>query len=120
SREDTPEQVLSEVAPGVAEILQVDVEFRIGVHVEDALRDAASHGRDVPGAFAEMGVGAIKAPLGVGEPEVADEALRDAVGLKPGESSLFRGSLLAIEELKAADAQRGARAGTIAQIALAE
>ncbi len=79
--EDSPEEVVAEVGFGEGEVLEVDVELGVGVHVEDSLNGSAGHGGEVPGGFAVVGVEAVEAALTDGEAEVADEALGDAVGL---------------------------------------
>ena len=45
---------------GVGEVLDVDVEFGVGIHVEDALVGAGGHGGEIPGAAGEVGVGAVE------------------------------------------------------------
>ncbi len=119
--EDAEHEVILELAPGVGQVLDVDVELRVGVHVEDALGGAAGHRGDVPCALAVVAVDAVEGALAVGKAEVADQALRDAVGLEPQQRGVLGRGFLAVEELEAADAQRGVRAlAVVAQPALLE
>ena len=70
---------------------------------------------------ADLAINAVERTLPVGEAKVADQALRDAVGLQPGERGVLRRGFLAIEEFEAPDAQ-GVRIPleVIAQKALAK
>ena len=68
-----------------------------------------------------MAVEAIEAALAVGEAEVADEALGDAVGLEPGERGIFGRGFEAVEEFKTAHAEVGVfGCAVVAQEALLE
>ena len=118
---DAEEEVVFELALGVSHILDVDVKLGVGIHVEDALGRTANHGGDVPGALAVVRIDAVEGALGIREAEVANEALTDAIGLKPGEGGVLWGCFLAFEELEATDAKAGVGAfAAIAKEALAE
>ena len=88
---------------GEGEVLRVDVEFGVAVHVEDALIGAGGHGGEVPRAGTVVGVDAVKAAHGVGKTEIADEALLDAVVLEPEDGGIFGMELDSVEEFKAAE-----------------
>ena len=83
-----------------AEVLRIDVELRVAVHVEDALIGAGGHGGQVPGAGTVVGVDAVKAAHGVGKTEIADEALLDAVVLEPEDGGIFGMELDSVEEFE--------------------
>jgi hypothetical protein len=104
--ERADEEVILECGFGEGEVLQVHVEFRIAVHVEDALIGSSSHGRYVVAARAKVRFGAVEAALRGGEGKVADQAMRDAVGFKPRDSGVLRLRLLTLDELEPAQAER--------------
>jgi hypothetical protein len=66
-----------------SKVLKVYIQFRITVHVEDALIGASRHRGDVPCAGTVMSVESVKAALCSGEAEVADQSVGNTVGLKP-------------------------------------
>lgn len=113
--ESAHEQVLMSKRARVGEVLEVDIKLEVCVHVEDALRGAASHCGEIPVAAACAGVDAIKGALRVAEAKVAYEALCNAIRLYPRECRVARRGLLAIEKLEAAEAQRAGFVDVIAE-----
>lgn len=111
--EGAPEKVIVPCRPGEGEVLQVDVQLGVTVHVEDTLIGAPCHGAEIPCAGAVVGVDAVEAALGICEAEVADQALGDAVGLQPGERRIFGLRLESVDELESAEAKGLVFAGKV-------
>ena len=105
---------------GVRKILDIDVYFRVAVHVEDALIGPAKHGGHVPGSFAVVSIDSVKTALRVGETEVADQPLRHAVRLKPRDCGILRLCLQAFDPLDAPDAEILVVGGVVSSVGLLE
>src|SRR5277367_6840987 len=89
----------------VRKILDVDVYFRVTVHVEDTLIGPAKHGRYVPGSLAVVSIHSVKTALCVGKTKVADQPLRHAVRLKPCDRCILGFCLQAFEPLDPPDSE---------------
>src|SRR6185503_16526349 len=118
--EGAPQDMLLQLRMCECQVLHIHVEFGVSIHVEDALIGAARHCRQIPRSVAIVSIDAIKAPLRSAEAKIADEALRDSVGLKPCEICIARLRLETVEELKPSESNIFVGPRVIAKIALLE
>ena len=98
-----PQKSIAPVRLGVREILHVDIDLGIAVHVKDALVRAPEHGGDVPASLAVMRVDSIKTALRNRESEVTHQPLRHTIWLKPGQRRVLRLCLNSFNPFDTAD-----------------
>jgi hypothetical protein len=119
-RKGSPKDMLFELRMRDREVLQVNVELRVPIHVEHTLIGTTRHHGHIPWPLTVMSVESVKAALRSAESEVADKPLSDAVGLQPGKIRIFRLCLLPVEEFKSADAEVPILTEPVAKVALLE